>query len=92
MALNPQYDAIGQAFAQQYYSTFDERNFGTLINFYNVNMNLSIEEKIFFCYFCIMQAETSLMTFEGIQIQGAHNIMEKFNVSTFDVFQNWIGW
>ena len=39
MALNPQYDAIGQAFAQQYYTTFDERNFGTLINFYNVNMS-----------------------------------------------------
>lgn len=68
MALNPQYDAIGQAFAQQYYSTFDERNFGTLINFYN--------------------AETSLMTFEGIQLQGAHNIMEKFNGLTFQKIQH----
>ena len=39
MALNPQYDAIGQAFAQQYYSTFDERNFVSLMNFYNVHIN-----------------------------------------------------
>lgn len=37
MALNPQYDAIGQTFAQQYYATFDDANLrGNLINFYNV--------------------------------------------------------
>ena len=37
MALNPQYDAIGQTFAQQYYATFDDANLrANLINFYNV--------------------------------------------------------
>ena len=37
MALNPQYDAIGQTFAQQYYATFDDANVrANLINFYNV--------------------------------------------------------
>ena len=39
MALNPQYDAIGQAFAQQYYSIFDDATQrANLINFYNVNI------------------------------------------------------
>lgn len=29
----------------------------------------------------LIQAETSFMTFEGIQLQGAQKIMEKLNVS-----------
>ena len=38
MALNPQYDAIGTAFAAQYYQVFDDPNQrANLINFYNVN-------------------------------------------------------
>jgi len=69
MALNPQYDAIGQAFAQQYYSIFDDATQrANLINFYN--------------------AETSLMTFEGQQLQGAQRIMEKFNSLTFQKIQH----
>jgi len=69
MALNPQYDAIGQAFAAQYYSVFDDpTQRASLVNFYN--------------------AESSLMTFEGIQLQGAQNIMEKFNSLTFQKIQH----
>lgn len=26
------------------------------------------------------------MTFEGVQLQGAHNIMEKFNVNAVNVY------
>ena len=51
MALNPQYDAIGKAFTQQYYALFDDAaQRPQLINLYN--------------------AEQSLMTFEGQQMQG----------------------
>ena len=51
MALNPQYDAIGKAFTQQYYALFDDAaSRPQLINLYN--------------------AEQSLMTFEGQQMQG----------------------
>jgi len=64
MTLNPQYDAIGQAFAQQYYNIFDDAaQRANLINFYN--------------------ADSSFMTFEGEQIQGAMKIMEKFKVRLF---------
>jgi len=64
MTLNPQYDAIGQAFAQQYYNIFDDAaQRANLINFYN--------------------ADSSFMTFEGEQIQGAMKIMEKFKSLTF---------
>lgn len=38
MALNPQYDAIGQAFAQSYYGMFDDpTRRANLITLYNVN-------------------------------------------------------
>jgi len=64
MALNPQYDAIGQTFAQQYYATFDDANVrANLINFYNT--------------------DSSLLTFEGMQFQGAQRIMEKINGLAF---------
>ncbi|XP_053625293.1 probable nuclear transport factor 2 isoform X2 [Plodia interpunctella] len=64
MALNPQYDAIGKGFVQQYYALFDDpASRATLANMYNV--------------------ETSFMTFEGVQIQGAVKIMEKLNALTF---------
>ncbi|XP_028170446.1 probable nuclear transport factor 2 isoform X1 [Ostrinia nubilalis] len=64
MALNPQYDAIGKGFVQQYYTLFDDpAQRATLANMYNV--------------------ETSFMTFEGVQIQGAVKIMEKLNSLTF---------
>ncbi|CAG9783581.1 unnamed protein product [Diatraea saccharalis] len=64
MALNPQYDAIGKGFVQQYYTLFDDpATRPTLANMYNV--------------------ETSFMTFEGVQLQGAVKIMEKLNSLTF---------
>ena len=50
MALNPQYEAIGKAFTQQYYALFDDAaQRPQLVNLYN--------------------AEQSLMTFEGQQMQ-----------------------
>ncbi|XP_011559945.1 probable nuclear transport factor 2 isoform X2 [Plutella xylostella] len=64
MALNPQYDAIGKGFVQQYYALFDDpASRASLANMYNV--------------------ETSFMTFEGVQLQGAVKIMEKLNSLTF---------
>merc|ERR1712110_1041424 len=64
MALNPNYDQIGKAFTQQYYSMFDDpAQRANLINLYN--------------------AEQSLMTFEGTQLQGAAKIMEKISALTF---------
>ncbi|XP_034840123.1 probable nuclear transport factor 2 isoform X1 [Maniola jurtina] len=64
MALNPQYDAIGKGFVQQYYILFDDpAQRANLANMYNV--------------------ETSFMTFEGVQLQGAVKIMEKLNSLTF---------
>ncbi|XP_041977213.1 probable nuclear transport factor 2 isoform X1 [Aricia agestis] len=64
MALNPQYDAIGKGFVQQYYTLFDDpAQRANLANMYNV--------------------ESSFMTFEGVQIQGAPKIMEKLNSLTF---------
>ena len=39
MALNPQYDAIGKAFVQQYYTLFDDANQRhQLVNLYNVSV------------------------------------------------------
>ncbi|CAK1556089.1 unnamed protein product [Leptosia nina] len=64
MALNPQYDAIGRGFVQQYYTLFDDpAQRANLASMYNV--------------------ETSFMTFEGVQLQGAVKIMEKLNALTF---------
>ena len=52
MALNPQYEAIGKAFTQQYYALFDDAaSRPQLVNLYN--------------------AEQSLMTFEGQQMQAS---------------------
>jgi len=65
MALNPNYDAIGKAFVQQYYALFDDKNARpNLVNLYN--------------------AEQSLMTFEGVQMQGSAKIMEKISSLTFE--------
>lgn len=64
MNLNPQYDSIGKAFTQQYYTLFDDpTQRHQLINLYN--------------------AEQSLMTFEGQQMQGSAKIMEKIASLTF---------
>jgi len=64
MALNPNYEAIGKAFTEQYYNIFD--NAATrpqLQNLYN--------------------AEQSLLSFEGQQMQGSAKIMEKLSSLTF---------
>ncbi|KAK2723569.1 probable nuclear transport factor 2 [Artemia franciscana] len=67
--LNPQYEAIGQAFVQQYYKVFDDSNQRPhLVNFYN--------------------AETSLMSFEGVQIQGSAKIAEKLASLSFQKVQH----
>ncbi|TRY61030.1 hypothetical protein TCAL_09136 [Tigriopus californicus] len=64
MALNPQYEAIGKAFTQQYYALFDDAaQRPQLVALYN--------------------AEQSLMTFEGQQMQGSAKIMEKISSLTF---------
>jgi len=69
MALNPEYEAIGKAFTNQYYAMFDDPiQRPNLINLYN--------------------AELSLMSFEGQQLQGAHKIMEKFNSLSFQKIQH----
>lgn len=40
MALNPQYEAIGKGFVQQYYALFDDLNQRpNLANMYNVRSN-----------------------------------------------------
>jgi hypothetical protein len=64
MALNPQYDAIGKAFVQQYYAIFDDAT---------QRQNLS----------ALYNADQSLMTFEGVQMQGVAKIMEKIGSLTF---------
>lgn len=69
MALNPQYDAIGKAFVQQYYTLFDDANQrANLTQLYNPT--------------------ESLMTFEGVQMQGAAKIMEKIGSLTFQRVQH----
>lgn len=64
MALNPQYDAIGKAFVQQYYTLFDDAA---------QRHQLS----------ALYNADQSLMTFEGVQMQGVAKIMEKISSLTF---------
>ncbi len=55
MALNPNYEAIGKAFVQQYYQMFDDpAQRAQLANLYN--------------------AEQSLMTFEGQQMQACSQL------------------
>lgn len=94
MALNPQYDSIGKAFTQQYYAMFDDpTQRHQLVNLYNVRhffdsyfvdrldaLDLSHSHvKLAFLF----QAESSLMTFEGQQMQGSPKIMEKLGSLTF---------
>lgn len=49
MALNPQYEAIGKGFVQQYYALFDDpAQRPNLVNMYNVRnkLNSSFKKKI----------------------------------------------
>lgn len=39
----------------------------------------------YYLYTFIFQVETSFMTFEGVQLQGAVKIMEKLNVRTLSL-------
>lgn len=44
MALNPQYDAIGKGFVQQYYTLFDDpASRATLANMYNVSVSMILK-------------------------------------------------
>jgi len=64
MAINPNFNAIGKAFTDQYYQMFDNAaTRGQLQALYN--------------------ADQSLMSFEGQQMQGAAKIMEKIASLTF---------
>lgn len=43
MALNPQYDAIGKGFVQQYYTLFDDpAQRQNLVNMYNVSIEIYV--------------------------------------------------
>ena len=83
MTLNPNYDQIGKAFTQQYYMMFDNAaQRAGLINLYNVRSQLRNFTN-FFPLMIILQAEQSLMTFEGNQVQGSRAIMEKIGSLSF---------
>lgn len=44
MALNPQYEAIGKGFVQQYYALFDDpAQRASLVNMYNVGISEKID-------------------------------------------------
>eukprot|EP00090_Calanus_glacialis_P014662 TRINITY_DN2349_c0_g1_i1.p1 TRINITY_DN2349_c0_g1~~TRINITY_DN2349_c0_g1_i1.p1 ORF type:complete len:132 (-),score=36.21 TRINITY_DN2349_c0_g1_i1:333-728(-) len=64
MALNPNYEAIGKAFTEQYYNMFD---------------NPATRSQLQALY----NADQSLLSFEGQQMQGATKIMEKLSSLTF---------
>ncbi|XP_023328238.1 probable nuclear transport factor 2 isoform X2 [Eurytemora carolleeae] len=64
MTLNPNYEAIGKAFTEQYYLMFD---------------NPATRHQLQALY----NADQSLMSFEGQQMQGAVKIMEKIQTLTF---------
>jgi hypothetical protein len=87
MALNPQYDSIGKAFTQQYYAMFDDpTQRHQLVNLYNVRSLIQLlypAVESFTMFFEQFQAESSLMTFEGQQMQGSPKIMEKLGSLTF---------
>ena len=83
MTLNPNYDQIGKAFTQQYYMMFDNAaQRAGLITLYNVRSQLRNFTN-FFPLMIILQAEQSLMTFEGNQVQGSRAIMEKIGSLSF---------
>lgn len=100
--MNVPYEAIGKGFVQQYYALFDDpAQRPNLINMYNVSMVFSVFSithryiREFLSYFLtesfcnwhnLSQTETSFMTFEGIQLQGAIKIMEKLTVSKIHLY------
>jgi len=71
----PQFEKVGQAFINHYYSIFDtnRQNLAPLyVSFFMIEVN-----KIF-------QQNNSLMTWEGEKVQGKANILNKLAVSCFD--------
>ena len=67
MAFNPQFDQIGQAFVQHYYSKFDVPDPSI--------RTLGLTD--------LYDTENSFMTFEGNQVKGRQAILEKFGVGVF---------
>lgn len=83
MALNPQYEAIGKGFVQQYYALFDDpAQRPSLVNMYNVCILKYATEKLKDTVIVWFQVESSFMTFEGVQLQGSVKILEKLTVKT----------
>ncbi|KAE8740535.1 hypothetical protein FOCC_FOCC013939 [Frankliniella occidentalis] len=89
MALNPAYEEIGKGFVQQYYALFDDpAQRPNLVNMYNVLLKpfmsfLSFLPTMPRARVTCGEPETSFMTFEGIQLQGSKNIMEKLTSLAF---------
>lgn len=64
MSFNQDYESIGNAFVQHYYSKFD------------VSDGAARAQGLADLY----DPENSYMTFEGVQVRGRDNILQKFNV------------
>ena len=87
--LNPQYEQIGKAFVEQYYNIFD--NVAT--RWVNVKWYFLYKIKMTSCRANLQQlynADQSLLSFEGQQMQGAAKIMEKLGSLTFQKIQHLI--
>ena len=96
MALNPQYDAIGKAFVQQYYTLFDDSNqranlsqlynpTESLMTFEGVQMQVDNSKSLnrVFLFYCI--SDRYHLTFK---LQGVQKIMEKIGSLTFQRVQH----
>ena len=96
MALNPQYDAIGKAFVQQYYTLFDDANqranlsqlynpTESLMTFEGVQMQVNNSKSLYrvFLFYCISDKYHLIFKFQGVQ-----KIMEKIGSLTFQRVQH----
>ena len=97
MALNPQYDAIGKAFVQQYYTLFDDANqranlsqlynpTESLMTFEGVQMQVN-DKKILYRVF-IFQCTIDKCHIIFFKLQGVQKIMEKIGSLTFQRVQH----
>lgn len=66
MSYNPNFESIGNSLVQLYYSKFDV---GT-----GQERAMNLQE--------LYDPESSIMTFEGVQVRGRQAILEKFGVSS----------
>lgn len=89
MNLNPNYEAIGKSFIQQYYQFLDNNETRLQVgNFYSVCI-MTVFDFYYNCICFIFAQETnSLMTFEGVQLLGRAKILEKFQSLTFQKIQH----